>query len=172
MTLSIAKPFVTLFKKSKSSNKKKSSKESSSTDDYGSHQSSRAQTGGSTSSSTSNKQQSIDDKIEEKYIVQYQVESSSRGASHDYGYEEREILINEQGVFLYNNSDPSGSFQHFSFLVIQEFSLDQNWYDWVIILRDGSKHYFKSYEALQIHLKMDEIIRKLISRIPSQSQLK
>ncbi|EGC30786.1 hypothetical protein DICPUDRAFT_99421 [Dictyostelium purpureum] len=150
MTLSIAKPFVSIFKKSKS----KSNKGTINTteNDIG-----------------INNEKCEDNKIiEEIYTIQYQItdEGSCRGASPEVKYIERTIKINEDGVYLYDKDQLTC---HWGFVDIKEFSLDHNWSDWIIILRDGSKHYFKSYEALQVHLKMNEIVRKLVSRVSSSS---
>ncbi|KYQ90325.1 hypothetical protein DLAC_08929 [Tieghemostelium lacteum] len=102
--------------------------------------------------------------IEESFTVQHLVmdEKRCRGASPEQVWVERTMILNEQGVFLLKGSVIDC---HWSFSLIKEFELDPNWIDWIIILRDGSKLFLKSYEALQIHLKMDQIIRKLINLI-------
>jgi len=154
MTLSIKKPFISIFKKSS-----KNGKQQKTLEKEGAIQNNDTIT-------VHKKITNGKENLEEIYVLQYQIvdESMCRGASPEVRYEERSIKIGEDGVFMYHHDK---LINHWTFNLIKEFSLDSNWLDWVLILRDGTKHYFKSYEALQIHLKMDEIIRVLVSRIPA-----
>ncbi|KAN0000957.1 hypothetical protein ACTFIZ_001384 [Dictyostelium cf. discoideum] len=174
MTLSIAKPFVSIFKKGKS---KKSEHDDINGNSHHHHDSNYIKSKhhgnieqNSNYLTVNHKQKSYtdNDKIEETYTVLYQVydENSCRGASPQLKYEERVLKINEEGVFLFEQEK---LVCHWGFSLIKEFSLDENWTDWIVILRDSTKHYFKSYESIQIHLKINDIIRKLISQIPSSS---
>ncbi|KAF2073047.1 hypothetical protein CYY_005630 [Polysphondylium violaceum] len=151
MTLSIKKPFISIFKKSKSKPKPLE----------------REREGAVQNADTITVHKKITngkENLEEIYVLQYQIvdETMCRGASPEVRYEERSIKIGEDGVFMYHHDK---LISHWTFNLIKEFSLDSNWIDWVLILRDGNKHYFKSYEALQIHLKMDEIIRVLVQNL-------
>ncbi|EGG23631.1 hypothetical protein DFA_05765 [Cavenderia fasciculata] len=101
-------------------------------------------------------EESTNGPLEFVYKLQYRVVDKSSGASTEHKFEDRTLKINEEGVYL---GDKMGKLTFIDFILIKEFSLDQNWMDWAIIMRDGNSHHFRSYE---FQTKVKEIIVYII----------